>query len=87
MLLGDLESESKKLKIGQEEIDLSIIRSKEIKKFEKAIKDFTTRTVNKKTDSMRYEFGKDIKRIPLLENEYIELAIRVSKLERLLDKN
>lgn len=80
------ESESKKLKIGKEEIDLSVIRSKEIKKFEKAIRDFTTRNITKKTKEMRYEFAKDIKRIPILENEYMDLAVRVSNLERMLGK-
>ena len=86
MPLENLESGSKKLKIEQEEINLAVIRSKEIKKFEKAIRDFTTRTITKKTADMRYEFAKDIKRIPVLETEYIDLAVRVSKLERLLRK-
>ena len=86
MRLLNSELESKKLKIENEEVDLSIIRSKEIKKFEKAIRDFTTRNITKKTKEMRYEFAKDIKRIPILENEYIDLAVRVSKLERMLGK-
>ena len=86
MQLLNSESESKKLKIGKEEIDLSVIRSKEIKKFEKAIRDFTTRNITKKTKEMRYEFAKDIKRIPILENEYMDLAVRVSNLERMLGK-
>ena len=86
MRLVNSKLESGKLKAVKEEIDLSVVRSKEIKKFEKAIKDFTTRNITKKTDSMRHEFAKDIKRIPILENEYMDLAVRVSKLERLLEK-
>jgi len=79
-------ADTKSIDNKKEEINLSMIRSKEIKKFEKAMRGFATRTITKKTEDMRYEFGKDIKRIPLLENEYIELAIRVSKLERLMEK-
>ena len=86
MQLVNSKLESKKSKTKTKEINLSIVRSKEIKKFEKAIKDFTTRNVTKKTDAMRYEFAKDIKRIPILENEYMDLAVRVSKLERLLER-